>query len=230
MLFALLPFLLLSQDIIRKTDGTELKVKIIEISNENIRYKALDSEIEENISPDFVNEIMFKDGSIKQYKHSKYNYELKSCQFNLDVLLLAVRQTILASYQYNFKDEKVAILLPIAANFKNKYYSGGFEVRFNLNESEASKIYIGPMCIGEGKVHYFVGPSLSLVNYEETNLKYNATDLRANIGVSLQQMWGLNATFYAGLGPRYNLTKSELMFDWNINFSLGYRFNKKTKI
>ncbi|OFX42469.1 MAG: hypothetical protein A2046_08965 [Bacteroidetes bacterium GWA2_30_7] len=227
LMFVALSGFLFSQDIIRKFDGTEIKCKIIEASKSEVKYKTDDSSEPKSIFSEDIKEIQFKDGTIKTYTKKIVEHELKKHMFSVDLMQFFGQKTLYLSYQFQ-ASKKLAIHVPFSYKniFKRQktFIGGSVDFRYILNNSEPSKIYIGPLDLGIGNVDYFVGPSFQVTSF------YNATTfyyIKGTAGVSMQQLWGLNASLFVGFGPGYDFSNSLTDFDWTVNITFGYRFNKR---
>lgn len=220
----LISSVLFSQDIIRKVDGSEINCKIIEASKTEVRYKLPDNNEVKNITSREIKEIQFSNGTIQSYTKKDVDYSLKKHMFALEPIELVAFQILNVGYQYQ-ASEKLAVYIPFRYKFSGDYWGASADFRYNLNNSSPSKVYIGPLDLGDGIVNYFIGPSLQGVSFKKGGFY---SYIKATAGVSLQQIWGLNVTVFAGLGPGYNFSNSGSDFDWNFNLTFGYRFNKKT--
>lgn len=224
--------LLFSQDVIRKTDGTEIICKIIEATKSEVKYKIEGSNDITSLATDDIKEIQFSNGVVETYetKAIKYDYKLSKHMVSLETIDLIIFQTLHLGYQYQ-ATKRLAVYIPVRYKHKD-FYGISTDFRYALNNSEISKIYIGNLDMGDGYLDYFVGPSLMFTSYNKTDtlskIKMNYSYIKATAGVSLQQVWGLNVTIFMGFGPGYDFANSDSDFDWNINLAFGYRFNKQT--
>lgn len=221
--------MLFSQDVIRKTDGTEIKCKIIEASKTEVKYKLEGSNEPSSLYSVEIKEIQFSNGKINTYTKKNVEYKLSKHMISIDPIIQFIgSKTLYLSYQFQ-ATKKLAIHVPFyyknIFNFKQTYIGGGVDFRYILNNSEPSKIYIGPIDLKDGTIDYFVGPSLQVISFPVVGA---FSYIKATAGVSMQQLWGFNATLFIGFGPGYNFSNSISDFDWNVNLTFGYRFNKKT--
>lgn len=241
LVLVILTGMLYSQDVIRKFDGTEIKCKIIEASKTEVKYKLEGNNEPVSIFADQIKEIQFSNGTIKTYTKKIVDYELKKHMFSVDLMQFFGQKALYLSYQFQ-ASKKLAIHVPfyyknifyvfkkyIGGNnvykITQKYIGGSVDFRYILNNSEPSKIYIGPLDLGDGNIDYFVGPSLQVTSFKNVVTFYY---IKGTAGVSMQQLWGLNASLFVGFGPGYDFSNSNTDFDWSVNITFGYRFNKKT--
>lgn len=233
LVLVLMSGMLFSQDVIRKTDGTEIICKIVEATRSEVKFKVEGSNDVTSLATDDIKEIQFSNGVVNTYetKSVKYDYELTKHMVSLEPIDLIAFITLHLGYQYQ-ANKKLAIYVPFKYKLNGDYFSLSADFRYALNNSEISKIYIGNLDMGDGYIDYFVGPSLMFTSYNKaytsSNIKMNYSHIKVTAGVSLQQVWGLNATFFFGFGPGYDFANSNSDFDWNVNLAFGYRFNKKT--
>jgi len=217
--------MLFSQDIIRKTDGSEINCKIIEATKSEVKYKISDNNEPKSINSDEIKEIQFSNGTVKPYTTSTVDYELKRHMFSIEPIDIIAFQILHLGYQFQ-ASKKLAIYIPFRYKLRGDFWGLSTDFRYVLNNSEPSKIYVGPLDLGDGTVDYFIGPSLQGVSSKKDGFY---SYIKATAGVSLQQLWGFNASLFIGFGPGYNFADSASDFDFNLNLTFGYRFNKRIK-
>ena len=237
----LLPLTIFAQDKIYKPDGSQIEVKVLEITPNEIKYKKY-SNLDGPVYTIYKSDVLLivyengesevfttKSSEIEKFEEKESEYGKRIFSFNPVTLPFSY---LSISYEVIKESGKTGLKIPIYIGYRGGYFASGLDM----------KIYP----TGQGKVKYFIGPSTQLgLLYEYTIYgneffdsnslyKFRTSDfvfasLMLNHGVSINLDYSTNIALGMKVGMVF-LSEfaggTYFVFPWGLvlDISFGWRF------
>lgn len=232
-----------AQDIVTLKDQTTLNVRVVNVSKQMLYYR-LYTEPEGRIHTllsDKIASIQYQDGTVSLL-HTKTTYDFKRNVMAFHVLDLLVNDFTL-SYEFINQTGKLGFQIPLAIGYANNDTEigsilpfSGMEGRFKSAFYTGLNLNIYPT--GQGKVKYFMGPSIRFGNGYFETYTYQAGQYRTNTnyvkvlinnGLVISPVPSFSLSALLGLGILYTSEKEpsnedHLRTTSSLSFNLSYRF------
>lgn len=246
------PAVFLAQDVIYKADGSKLQAKVLEVGITDIKYKSVSNpdgplyvlsksdvvliayqngEHETFVSPnDKKSEKKAKDDSLSKNRNKNI--------VSINVLDMAFA-SITLSYERVFCKGRIGVKVPVSVGLRplsNPWYGSD---HFALGKIWSAGADVNFYPTGQGRVRYFVGPGLTVGQYQRSQYfsllaDYTQIDpvrvmhygLVINNGLMVQPTENFNMSFGLGLGMKYDKAYYYDRIEPKVSgmFNVGYRF------
>jgi hypothetical protein len=237
-LFSLISVSAEAQDTIFLTNHEKLISIVIEISENEIRFK----EFSNPSGPDYilkksaVDYIIFKNGEQKQYKKEKHIVPFGRNIISYHLFDI-VYQDFAISYEHIIKNGMVGFKIPLSLGFNN---DGGYDGPYQYKNLAYTGLGVNVYVTGQRMASYFMGPELQVGIGGEENYYYDGfyeqtTEseffygrLLINNGLSFSPIPNMRLTTVLGIGVRYydvpESSDSGVQSTAYFTFTMGYRF------
>jgi len=216
-----------SQDKLFKPDGTKLEVKVLEVTQTEIKYKKWSNQDGPTytITKNEVMMILYQNGenevinistTIPNNKTIQKENEFGQNMFSINPIHL-IFGSITLSYEHFNKKGNCSVKFPVSFGYRYSNFNLGTEIKLFPTK--------------QGKARYFLGPVIKggLFPLEDRyNRVYNYaySSILFSNGGSFQPAKGFNITIDGGIGPGYitDGLNEGIFLDYQIGMSLGVRF------
>lgn len=238
-----------AQDMLQLTNGTELKVSVIEIRDKTVSYKIFERQDGPIyiINKSEIANIIYQNGQTEVYNRMKTPTEtttpenvVKTPKFGRNIFLIHVSDLFYLNYTMSFErqsaDGKFGFQIPVSIGLEQSGDGIGIGTFQNIFYSGLGLKYYP---LGQRKVSYFFGPSVKIgvgesFDFSSESDKANFVKIHFNNGLLITPAGGFTLSVIGGIGVRaFDITKNQSYSNYDdlkgftpsgyLSFMLGYR-------